>query len=1172
MLKITCRLLFLLCLLSPSMGFSQAAAIDPTFSIGTGFNGEIRSMVAQTDGKIICVGLFTSYNGTTANNIIRLNPNGSVDLTFNTGGSGANQGINDVILQSDGKILIGGHFSTYNGVSRVNIARLNTDGTLDASFNAGTGSLSSMSYVNAIRLQTDGKMVVGGSFDDFNGNMYVHNIMRLNSNGSIDLTFGSVNIPYGFNGVVTDLVVDFFGKITAVGQFTSYNVGSTQYPSVKIARINSNGTFDATFSTGTGITGDPYNVQITNGIYVSGVISNYNGTNISGIVKLNDNGSLATGFNPGTGNSGVLAVAFQPNGKIIVGGPFVIFNGATRYRIARLNADGSIDATFNPGPGFDNNYVMCLLRQADGKIIAGGNFTSYNSNPKNRIIRLQSCDTPLQRIQVVSACNSYTWINGTTYTSSTNAPTYLIPGVGSCDSLIKLNLTIHNATTGIDTRTACNAYTWINGITYTSSTNTPTFVLQNAAGCDSTVTLHLTIQSNTGIDVRTACNSYTWINGITYTSSTNTPTFVLQNASGCDSTVTLHLTINHSTTGTEVQTACDSYTWIDGNTYTSSTNTPTFVLQNASGCDSTVTLHLTINHSTTGTDVQTACDSYTWIDGNTYIASTNTPTFVLQNASGCDSIVTLHLTINHSTTGTEVQTACDSYTWIDGNTYTSSTNTPTFVLQNASGCDSTVTLHLTINHSTTGTDVQTACDSYTWIDGNTYTSSTNTPAFVLQNASGCDSTVTLDLTINHSTAGTDVQTACDSYTWIDGNTYIASTNTPTFVLQNASGCDSTVTLHLTINHSTTGTDVQTACDSYTWIDGNTYTSSTNTPTFVLQNASGCDSIVTLHLTINHSTAGTDVQTACDSYTWIDGNTYIASTNTPTFVLQNVAGCDSTVTLHLTIIPALSFAVENIFVLPSDANSCVGEAAIDLSGNAPFELDFDNGSQVITSNGYSLVTGLCAGVHDLHVTSNCGDTLSTTVVIPVDSNYVFNNPFIDSLALDSLGVTMTNCDIFYNSIDTAYIDSIWANGNTVNVIWNIVDSNGSNFDTASYVLNNGNGIYWLQLSVFCPNKSLGEFFTVTEAISFYNGHAGTAGLTDISDNLFEIYPNPATDLVHIHFSGPEAELTVYDSQGKVVLRDNIQNNGTVSLQNFERGVYLFDFKNSQGHNIQRIVKQ
>ncbi|GAB1450159.1 hypothetical protein MASR2M47_02150 [Draconibacterium sp.] len=110
----------------------------------------------------------------------------------------------------------------------------------------------------------------------------------------------------------------------------------------------------------------------------------------------------------------------------------------------------------------------------------------------------------------------------------------------------------------------------------------------------------------------------------------------------------------------------------------------------------------------------------------------------------------------------------------------------------------------------------------------------------------------LDLTINIP-HGTDVQTACDSYTWIDGNTYTASNNVAQWTLTNAAGCDSVVTLDLTINKSSVGTDVQTACDTYTWIDGQTYTASNNVAQWTLTNAAGCDSIVTLDLTINNST-------------------------------------------------------------------------------------------------------------------------------------------------------------------------------------------------------------------------------------------------------------------------------------------------------------------------------
>lgn len=154
------------------------------------------------------------------------------------------------------------------------------------------------------------------------------------------------------------------------------------------------------------------------------------------------------------------------------------------------------------------------------------------------------------------------------------------------------------------------------------------------------------------------------------------------------------------------------------------------------------------------------------------------------------------------------------------------------------------------------TDVQNSCTPITWIDGNTYSTSTTGVTYTYPNGSvnGCDSIVTLDLTINTASQGTDVQTACDSYTWIDNNTYTSNNNTAVYTILGGSvnGCDSIVTLDLTINNSPQSTDVQTACDSYTWIDGNTYTSSTNSVTYNVPggSANGCDSIVTLDLTIN----------------------------------------------------------------------------------------------------------------------------------------------------------------------------------------------------------------------------------------------------------------------------------------------------------------------------------
>ena len=153
------------------------------------------------------------------------------------------------------------------------------------------------------------------------------------------------------------------------------------------------------------------------------------------------------------------------------------------------------------------------------------------------------------------------------------------------------------------------------------------------------------------------------------------------------------------------------------------------------------------------------------------------------------------------------------------------------------------------------------------------------PQQLLTTSTGCDSLVTLDLTFISSSSATDVISACDSYTWIDGTEYTASNNTATFVIPNAAGCDSTITLDLTILSSSTSEDIQTACDTFTWIDGNTYTESNNTATFTVPNAAGCDSTITLNLTVNTVNSGvtvvddltlqSDETTTGAEYQWLD---------------------------------------------------------------------------------------------------------------------------------------------------------------------------------------------------------------------------------------------------------------------------------------------------------------
>ena len=692
--------------------------------------------------------------------------------------------------------------------------------------------------------------------------------------------------------------------------------------------------------------------------------------------------------------------------------------------------------------------------------IDGNEYTASNNTATYTTTNAAGCDSVITlnltinnssaATDVQSACDSYTWMDGNEYTASNNTATYTTTNAAGCDSVITLNLTINSSSTAIDEVIACDSHIWIDGNEYTASNNTATYTITNAAGCDSVITLNLTINnSSVAIEEVIACDSFTWKDGNEYTASNNTATYTISNAVGCDSVTTLNLTINNSNTATDVQSACDSYIWIDGITYTASNNTATYTTINAAGCDSVITLNLTINNSSTATDVQSACDSYTWINGLTYTASINTATITTTNAAGCDSVITLNLTINSSSVATDVQSACDSYTWIDGNEYTASNSTATYIITNAAGCDSVITLNLTINSSSTAIDEVTACDNYTWIDGVTYTASNNTATYTITNAAGCDSVITLNLTINNSNSATDVQNACDSFTWIDGVTYTASNNTATYSTTNAAGCDSVITLNLTINNSNSATDVQSACDSYTWIDGITYTASNNTATYILTNAAGCDSVITLNLTINSSSTATDVQTACDSYTWIDGITYTASNNTATYTLTNAAGCDSVITLNLTILPnyTISFNANGGNGSMNSLTVCSGQS-VQLSANSFTYTGYNFTGWATSANGQVVYSDVDVITPTANMTlyavweAACNNIVTTATATACDSYSWRGNTYV---------VSGTYNDTVANAIDGG-CDSIYQLVLTIN---NSTASTFTHSDCGSYTWIDGN---------------------------------------------------------------------------------------------------------------------
>ena len=243
-----------------------------------------------------------------------------------------------------------------------------------------------------------------------------------------------------------------------------------------------------------------------------------------------------------------------------------------------------------------------------------------------------------------------------------------------------------------------------------------------------------------------------------------------------------------------------------------------------------------------------------------------------------------------------------------GPTYNSDTPEQSCQSTTVNGCDSVTILNLIINESTFSYDTIVACDSYTWIDGVSYTESGNY-SFEGINASGCSETNFLSLIINESIISNDTVVACDSYTWIDGISYTESGDY-SYEGTNAAGCSEINTLTLTINESTISNDTVLACDSYSWIDGITYTESGDY-SFEGINSSGCSEINTLTLTINESTISNDTVISCNEYEW-NGVIYNESGDY-SFDGLSLNGCDSVANLNLTVSNLEPIEIEGLLV-------------------------------------------------------------------------------------------------------------------------------------------------------------------------------------------------------------------------------------------------------------------
>jgi uncharacterized delta-60 repeat protein len=365
-------------------------SLDTSFNPGSGANASVRTIAVQADGRVLLGGAFSDINGSVRNRIARLSANGSLDTLFNAS-SGANGVVRSLALQADGRVLAAGSFTSINGVARIRVARLNIDGSLDGSFDPGAGVTGINSSVFALALQGDGRVILGGVFSSVGG-VARGGVARLLADGALDSSFDPGT---GANGDVVALAVQADGRVLLGGNFTSID-GSARN---RLARLNTNGALEVGFNpVGANELVLALAVQPDGRVLLGGDFTSFNAATRNRIARLNANGGLDSGFNPSDPNGQVVALAVQADGRVLLGGNFSSVGGVARNCIARINASGSLDSTFVPGSGGtgisgSNPEVFALALQSDGRVLLGGGFDSFNGIAHPGIVRLETDGT-----------------------------------------------------------------------------------------------------------------------------------------------------------------------------------------------------------------------------------------------------------------------------------------------------------------------------------------------------------------------------------------------------------------------------------------------------------------------------------------------------------------------------------------------------------------------------------------------------------------------------------------------------------------------------------------------------------------------------------------------------------------------------------------------------------
>jgi hypothetical protein len=835
------------------------------------------------------------------------------------------------------------------------------------------------------------------------------------------------------------------------------------------------------------------------------------------------------------------------------GGVNLTLAGTYRDTLTSSNGCDSIitlTLTVKPNSASARSQSIC---QGSSYSFGGVNLTSAGTY-RDSLTSSNGCDSIITLTLVVkpnsASSRSQSICQGSSYSfggvNLTSAGTYrdTLTSSNGCDSIITLTLTVKPNSASSRSQSICQGSSYsFNGVALTTA-GTYRDTLTSSNGCDSIITLTLTVKPNSASSrSQSICqgSSYSF-NGVALTTA-GTYRDTLTSSNGCDSMITLTLTVKPNSASSISQSICQGSSYSFGGVNLTSAGTYRDTLTSSNGCDSIITLTLTVKSILRVNDTVSLCNGSSYLFNGVNLTTAGTYRDTLTGANGCDSITMLNLSFHSFASSSFSASICPGSSYLFSGSHLTVAGTYTDTLTAAAGCDSIVTLHLTVGTNSYHSIADTICQGSRFLFNGVSISAAGTYTDTLSSAAGCDSIVTLTVVVRPNSASSLSQSICPGSSYMFHGASLSVAGTYRDTLASASGCDSVITLTLSVKPNSTGSVSQYICQGSSYSFHGVSLTTAGIYRDTLNAANGCDSIVTLTLTVSPNTSSTITATACTGSSYLFHGVGLTVSGTYTDTLSSANGCDSVVTLHLTFSSFTTGAVSG-FICPGSSYLFNGQSL-----NA-------TGIYIDTLTG----TGGCDSIATLTLTVGAVHSTLITYGICPGSSYSFGGVALTAAGAyrDTL-TAVTGCD----SIVTLDLN-INAKPNPV-----ITQAGTDTLHTGIYTsyqwLKSGIGITGAVSSSIVVSQN-GNYQVL---VSDSNGCRDTSvvfafvntGLATITDDHISLYPNPNNGSFILESQNDVGKyIVISDMVGRVISESMIASGRQpIEMSDISGGAYVLSIK-------------